>query len=320
MNGKKSMVVCYFYDESGNPLKDMNSSYKTVSGDVSSSVDITPSYERSIYTDLEVRIPKSELHLNGVSERRLKVQVVVWENSNSEFVELFRSDYVEFTFAPSLPYLKVDGSTSDKTLSFNADGGRRTFQVSTDALNYDIWGVPSWCTVEDRSSSSFTIRCLNNSSSEDRSDFIYVKAAGKEIRIDIFQDGRKGPSAEINRVWVDHNIVRGYGYGATNGMLIHTEISVENLKNQTVTIQALFYYGDNTTPLFNAYGGQVSVSGSGNVSHDSGVFNDFQLYLPYPALRIYGHGTSNLSFDVLVKDKAGNILARMNNTQFIYTQ
>ena len=208
---------------------------------------------------------------------------------------------------------------SQSEISVSHKGGRRTITVSCDG-NWKI-GTPTASWIElSKSGNTLTLDIERNNSTNDRDDYFTIKSGNLEKRINITQFGDNTPNADIERIWVDHNIVRGYGYGATKGMVIHVEFDVENLKNQTVTVQALFYYGDNTTPLNNGYGGQVSVSDTGNVNHDSGTFEDFKLYLPYPSLRMMGHGSGVFSFDVLIKDRRGNTLDRKNNIQFTYYQ
>ncbi len=88
------------------------------------------------------------------------------------------------------PYLKVDGNSSDKFKSFRADGGRETYSVSTSAATYDIWGLPDWCRVENRTSSGFTLICIKNENYSSRKDYIEVRAAGKSVRISVKQEAR----------------------------------------------------------------------------------------------------------------------------------
>ena len=85
-------------------------------------------------------------------------------------------------------YLKVDGSTTSKTVSFTSSGGRKYYSVDTSASDFETWGVPTWCSVE-KSSTGFTLVCASNPSSSSRSDYMKVKADGQEIRIDISQSG-----------------------------------------------------------------------------------------------------------------------------------
>lgn len=316
MKDKDGRVVCYFYDADGNELKDLNSLYTTTDGYVSVGKDIKPSYENSTYTDLEVTIPKSELHQSGVNARILKVQVLVWDKSKSESTELFRSGYESFSFIPSESYLKIDGTTSDKTVQFGENGGEETFDVNTSADSFETWGVPSWCKISKKTSTSFTLVCESNPNSDDRSDYMKVKAAGKEIRIDISQDANSGPSAEIENIWVDHNQMNGW----YKGMYIHVKFSINGMKGRRCNVIAAFYYGDNSTPLRNQYGGNLTYNAYGNVNHDPGRYDDFTLFVPYSGLYLVGSGIANFSFDIIINDDSGNKLARHNNIQFTYYQ
>ena len=84
-------------------------------------------------------------------------------------------------------YLTVDGNTA-LTQSFSSYGGSHTFTVSTNASSWETWGVPSWCTVESRTSTGFVLKCNANSGAS-RSDYMKIKAGNLEVRIDIKQEG-----------------------------------------------------------------------------------------------------------------------------------
>ena len=92
--------------------------------------------------------------------------------------------------------------TIDKTrIQFSAFGGESVVYVNTNASSWETWGVPTWCYVVNKNSSGFTLVCRENTSSQARSDYMKVKAGGKEVRIDISQSGSSGRSAlEITRV------------------------------------------------------------------------------------------------------------------------
>jgi len=316
MKDKRGRVVCYFYDEEGNALKDLNQTYRTTDGNVSVGRDITPKYESTLYTDLEIRIPQAELHQEGTYARTLKTRLYVWDNSSSESKEVVRSGYVTFKYKPVISYLKVDGATTEKTVSFNENGGRNTFSISTNASSFETWGLPSWCRVENVTSSSFTLVCDANPSRNARNDYMKVKAAGKEVKISISQSGKTAPSANIENVWVDHNIMNGM----FRGMLIHVKFTVDGMKNQRCNVVAAFYYADNVTPLKNPYGGYLTYSNYGNVIYDSSRWDNFTIFVPYNGLYFAGRGTFYCSFDVLVNDAYGNCLAIRKNFQFTLTQ
>lgn len=82
-------------------------------------------------------------------------------------------------------FLTVDSKTAVST-SFSATGGTETFYVKTDADSWETWGIPLWCEIKSKTSSSFTLSCKPNSGSA-RNDYMKVKAGGKEVRIDISQ-------------------------------------------------------------------------------------------------------------------------------------
>lgn len=86
----------------------------------------------------------------------------------------------------SASYLTVDSKTAVST-TFSASGGSETFYVKTDAESWETWGVPSWCEITDKTATSFTIKCSFNSGPK-RTDWMKIKAGGKEVKIDISQN------------------------------------------------------------------------------------------------------------------------------------
>lgn len=212
-------------------------------------------------------------------------------------------------------YLTVDNKT-EVNASFDYDGDYERFYVSTDADSWDTWGVPSWCTVTDRTSTSFKIVCDANPSRSERSDYMKIKAGDKEVKINITQAGKPGPSATISNVRVDHNVLMGF----TKGMRIHFTLDVEGMRGQRINVYCFFYYGDNTTQLGNGYGGQVQVSERATPSYDNSHWESFTLSMPYTALNMAPGWSGNLSFDIVVKDSHGNVLVRDENNQFQFTR
>jgi hypothetical protein len=190
MKDKSGTVSCYFYDSDGNALIDKNDNYGTVDSPphVAVSRSFKPTSDNATYTDFDIAIPYEELHLSGTSSRTLKVNVLIWDKSVSPNKQVVRRDGVSFTCIPVVSYLRVGGSTADKTQSFSYSGGRQYYSVDTNASDFELWGVPSWCSVE-KSSNGFTLICRENPSSSSRDDYMKVKAADKEIKISITQSG-----------------------------------------------------------------------------------------------------------------------------------
>lgn len=316
MKGHNGRVSCYFYDTNGNALIDRNNRYHTsgTPSNVSSGEDIKPRYDNSTYTDFEIKIPYSELHLSSTYSRTLRVDVVVWDYYSGSGKEVARKDGTTFTCVPNISYLKVDGSTTNKSKYFGESGGREYYSVNSSASTYETWGVPSWCRIENKTSSGFTLVCEKNTNRSSRSDYMKVKAAGKEIRIDIEQEASSGPTASITSVEQFHNVINGF----VKGMNLKLKFDVSGMQGRMVKATAWFYYADNSTKLNNGYGGQVSVSSSDRAPYENTTFT-MNLFMPYPGLNMSPGWSGSLSFDIVIYDGSGNVLARKNNYSFTFS-
>lgn len=316
MKGHNGRVSCYFYDSNGNALIDRNNRYHTsgTPSNVSSGEDIKPRYDNSTYTDFEIKIPYSELHLSSTYSRTLRVDVIVWDYYSGSGKEVARKDGTTFTCVPNVSYLKVDGTTTDKSKYFGESGGREYYSVSTSASTYETWGVPSWCRIEDKTSSGFTLVCERNTNRSSRNDYMKVKAAGKEIRIDIEQAASSGPTASITSIEQVHNVMNGF----VKGMNIKLKFDVSGMQGRTVRATAWFYYVDNSTKLNNAYGNQVSVSRSDTAPYENTTFT-MTLFMPYQGLNMAYGWSGSLTFDIAIYDSSGNKLARQDNNSFTFS-
>lgn len=321
MKDKDGRVSAYFHDNDGNALTDKNNLYHTTNGKVSTGKDIKPRYDNSTYSDLQLKIPYSELHQSGTSTRTIKFSVSIWDKSVSPSVEICESSsYTSFTYTPSTEItLLVDNSASDKTKYFSDVGGRETYYIKTNASSYETWGVPSWCRIENRSSSSFTLVCEPNTSSSDRSDYMKVKAGGKEIRIDIKQDGKESV-AEVENCWITHNLSKqmwnGYMWVNVTYMRIHCRFSVAGHKNENIRVCAYFHYpnGNRVNAVnneFRAPDGQATVQGTDKCTYDDTLWEDFGLDIPYYALP-----KGSLTVMVQIHDKNGAFLAESSEVSF----
>jgi hypothetical protein len=80
----------------GQPLKDFNDSYNTTAGHVAAGKNFTPSYDRSTYTDLDIFIPYSELHMaDGNHELCFDLEIYD-KRSNTHFAT--SPSYYNFTY------------------------------------------------------------------------------------------------------------------------------------------------------------------------------------------------------------------------------
>ena len=85
--GKKGRCILYFSYHDGRPVKDTNGSYCTFDGQVSSGEDFTPKFTSSNYADFRIRIPTSELHLDGISARLKAHAEIFLDNVNIAITE-----------------------------------------------------------------------------------------------------------------------------------------------------------------------------------------------------------------------------------------
>lgn len=311
MKDKNASVVAYFYDNDGNALKDTNDKYATTKGNVCAYKDITPSYEKSSYNELKITIPYSELHLSTSGYNTIKFHLEVWDESQSTAKSISRTGTFSNSFNYTNSVLLVDGSASDKTKNFPASGGRETYYVRTSDSSFETWGIPTWCSVENKTSTSFTLVCNANTTTVKRSDYMKVKAAGKEIRIDITQDAPDGPTANIKNMWVEHNVFNN----GTKGMKVHINLDVNGMKGQTVKYCLFFYKKDNTTKLVNSYGSHISASATDTSPYDSTNWSDWWLFIPNATILGASNSDGQFSFDVEIQNINGKLLTRRENYQ-----
>ena len=92
----KGLVVAYFYNVNGEPLKDTNLNFNTTSGNVSASRYFQPGYLNASYNDYTFFMPYKELHL-GQGKHYLKFYIRIF-NPDPWGALSERSDWVHFTF------------------------------------------------------------------------------------------------------------------------------------------------------------------------------------------------------------------------------
>lgn len=216
----------------------------------------------------------------------------------------------EEDYSQTTTYLNV----SDDDIYISADGGTEEITVSTDGEWYIDVDVASWGHLT-KYSNSISIRLDRNTSSSSRDDYFVIKSGNYTKRINITQYGDSSPKAEIESIWMDHNITQN----GVRGMKIHVKFTIDNMKDKTIYTYAYFYWGDNVTPLHDQYNNDLSFRGYGTPSYDNARFDDFGIFVPYSGLNMKpGLGTVELSFDISVKTSSGTELARKNNTQITF--
>ena len=217
-------------------------------------------------------------------------------------------------------------SVSTENVSFGKDGGRRTITVSTNG-DWEIGvGTASWAHTS-ISGNTITLRVDENNGGDERIDYFTVVAGDKNVRINITQAG--GPSAEVNRVWVEHNISRT-GYNTVGNvymgwqqvpytyyvMRIHVDFDVENMKGKTIYVCAFFYDEDGNKMRtsnndYRTSEGQVTVQETATPRYESSNYSDFKMEIPVPVMR-----KGSNKFRIQIQDSNGNVLANSNYEYF----
>ena len=217
-------------------------------------------------------------------------------------------------------------SVSTENVSFGKDGGRSTITVSTNGEWRIGVGTASWAHTS-ISGNTITLRVDENDSGDERTDYFTVVAGDKDVRINITQAG--GPSAEVNRVWVEHNVKRT-GYNSVfnpyfgwqqvpytyNVMRIHVDFDVENMKGKTIRVCAFFYDedGDKMRASNNDYrssDGQVTVQDKATPRYESSNYSDFTMEIPYSAIT-----KGENKFVIQIQDNNGEYLGESDYEYF----
>ena len=278
-----------------------------------------------IYTDGESYISTHPKWANAVINGNW-VSLRVDENSETK-----RSDY--FVIKSGSFTKRINISQSGKQASFlkpshtniavSHSGGTRTITVETDG----IWEIgaetDSWINLS-KSGNTITLDISSNNKNSNRNDYFTIKSGNLEKRINISQTADNTPSAEVNRVWVEHNVPRtGYNYWGWqqvpytyNVMLIHVDFDVNNMKGKTIYVCAYFYdeNGNKMRSSSNNYkttDGQVAVHGIGTARFKKSNWSDFTLEIPYSTI-IKG----NNKFVIQIKDNNGEYLGESDYEYF----
>lgn len=95
MKDKTGKVIANFYRGTTTPLYDSNYQYRTDDGKVGISKKITPTYDPSKYTDLELFMPYNEFHITSYGEHELSYAVQIIDNKGNAIA---RSNRQYFTY------------------------------------------------------------------------------------------------------------------------------------------------------------------------------------------------------------------------------
>lgn len=136
------------------------------------------------------------------------------------------------------------------------------------------------------------------------------------------------PSAQIHRIWVNHNMQGrpwpGMRPGENTGMQINIHFSVANLVGQRITVAALFGFqgGQSLRDMdgnFTTTDGDVCVTADVSPQYQDTEWQQLALFMPYSQLHM-APGQYNLEFEVQVAGRNGaTIYANSGPQYFTYT-
>lgn len=225
-------------------------------------------------------------------------------------------------------YLRVDNTTA-VSRSFASSGGSVTFSVSTDAGSWDTWGIPNFCEVTNRTSTSFTLKCNPNTTGSSRSDYMKIKTANHEVRIDITQSAGSSTSssssssshtANIEKVWLTQNETEN----GVLGLKVHVKFTIAGMKGLNGRASAYFYDSSNNQirDTNGSYGttGDVSYAASSTditPGYDNSRYDDLTIFMPYSEL--HQSGSYSRTIKVLVSIWDNSSTSHKELTQNYYT-
>lgn len=124
--------------------------------------------------------------------------------------------------------------------------------------------------------------------------------------------------ATVARIWVDFNVKEG----GRNGMRVHTEFTVYNLKGEDLYL-ALYFMQSDGTPLrtsnnsYSTSDGQVAVFSTLKPGFDETYYQDVKLFIPYDEFRL-AKGKYDLKIDASVIYKGGGRVDHLDYYNFEY--
>ena len=126
--------------------------------------------------------------------------------------------------------------------------------------------------------------------------------------IDVFAYG----SAKVNKVWLEHGVIKN----GEKGMTIHADISVSGIKGNRIEVIA-YFYDEQKSKLKGGIGGyktrdgQVCASDFGKSTYDDSHWEDFDIFIPLRAIPL-ASGKHTYYIIVDVKDVSQNSMMTDN--------
>lgn len=177
----------------------------------------------------------------------------------------------------------------------SAASGQITYQVNTDADNYEVTSLSSWFKVIAKGPESFTISYDENPKYTERKDWFKVKAEGMEVKINLTQAPQK-ITGEIKDITVEYNVFKD----GVKGMKIFVDFSVQNMKGIDGSCAVYFYYENGNrvkdeNGRYSTSDKQAATHIKINPGYDNTSYTDLEIFMPYNELEV-GTGKHSLKF------------------------
>ncbi len=98
------------------------------------------------------------------------------------------------TTSSTTSYLKVNGSSSNSTVYLMNTSSSKTITISC-STSYSIYNIPSWCSITNRTSTSFTLNYQANPNTYTRYGSIDIGGGGTSIRLSLEQAAKTTTSS-----------------------------------------------------------------------------------------------------------------------------
>ena len=99
------------------------------------------------------------------------------------------------TSSSTTSYLKVNGSSSNSTVYLLNTSSSKTITISC-STSYSIYNIPSWCSITNRTSTSFTLNYQANPNTNTRYGSIDIGGGGTSIRLSLEQAAKTTTSSK----------------------------------------------------------------------------------------------------------------------------
>lgn len=179
-------VCAYFYYKDGEALKGVyGSDYITRSGHVTVQEITTAHYTNTTWNDFTLFIPYKYLNMSSdCDDVQLEVQIGINDKSIDEWIT---PEYEKYYFTYSNVDLRVNGLSYNSTTYLNHNKSAKTITVSSNKT-YSIQKIPSWCSITNQTSTSFTLNHSANPNTSKRYGSIEIKSGGKVITLSLEQE------------------------------------------------------------------------------------------------------------------------------------